>query len=74
MGHFDHDGKGNLHTLYAEGFLNGPGQPFCIRHGVFQRWLTELQHGAAIAVDEMNAAFFQLVLAVFKNNDFLGAG
>ena len=72
VGKTNHDGEGNVDILHPEGVLNGPGQALIVGHGVLQRRLCHGDDLGAEAVDEMNAAAFQILLALVKNRHFLG--
>ena len=73
MGQLHHDGKGNFYGFHPQRFLNGPGEPLVVRHGVVQGGLRQGEHQAAVVVFKMDAAFSQLGLAVLENFDLLGA-
>ena len=67
-----HHTEGHLHLLDAEGLLNGPGQPFNVWHGVFQRRLRHGDHHAAEEVGEMDAAGPEAGFGAFKDSNLLG--
>ena len=73
MGQLYHDGEGNVDVLHAESFLNGPGQPLVVGHGIVQCRLCHGDDLGAVAVFKMDAAGFQIVLTLGKNRHFLGA-
>ena len=73
-GQTDHHRVGDADGLHPQSVLNGPGQPLVVRHGVLQAGLGHGQDQAAVGIDEMDAALFQVLLGLVEDGYLLGGG
>ena len=74
MSQLHHNGEGNLYILHTQRTLNCPGKTLIIGHSIIQSGFFHFHHNAAKRIDEFNAAFPQVCLALFKDGNLLGRG
>ena len=74
VGQLCHDEIGNFHLFRAGGFLDSPGEPLVVGHGIVQGGLCQSHHHSTAIVGKFDAAGLQILLAGGEDGHLLGRG